>query len=41
MKILAHIQRSLLGLIFVVTELNGFFRFLYQPPFTATAPRAN
>jgi hypothetical protein len=37
MKVLTHIQRSLLGLIFVVTGLNGFFRFLHQPPFTAAA----
>lgn len=39
MKVLAHIQRSLLGLIFVVTGLNGFFRFLHQSPFTAAAAR--
>jgi putative oxidoreductase len=39
MKVLAHVQRSLLGLIFVVTGLNGFLRFLHQPPFTAAAAR--
>ena len=39
MKVLAHIQRSLPGLIFVVTGLNGFFRFLDHPPFTAAAAR--
>jgi putative oxidoreductase len=39
MKALAHIQRILLGLIFVVTGLNGFLRFLHQPPFAATAAR--
>jgi hypothetical protein len=39
MKVLAHIQRSLLGLIFVVTGLNGFFRFLHQPSFKTAAAR--
>ena len=39
MKFLPHVQRSLLGLIFVVTGLNGFFRFLPQRPFTAAAAR--
>ena len=39
MKVLAHIQRSLLGLIFVVTGLNGFFRFLYEPSFKTAAAR--
>jgi putative oxidoreductase len=39
MKVLAHIQRSLLGLIFVVTGLNGFFRFLHQPSFKTVTTR--
>lgn len=39
MKVLSHVQRSLLGLIFVITGLNGFFRFLPQRPFTAAAAR--
>ena len=39
MKALAHIQPSLLGLIFVVTGLNGFFRVLHQPPLTAPVAR--
>ena len=30
MRVVAHIQRSVLGLIFILTGLNGFFRFLHQ-----------
>jgi hypothetical protein len=33
MRVVAHIQRSVLGLIFILTGLNGFFRFLHQPSF--------
>jgi hypothetical protein len=28
MRVLAHMQRSLLGLILILTGLHGFFRFL-------------
>jgi putative oxidoreductase len=39
MKFLAHIQRSLLGLIFLVTGLNGFLRFLHEPSFKTPVAR--
>jgi putative oxidoreductase len=39
MKVLAHIQRSLLGLVFVITGLNGFIRFLHQPSIKSAAAR--
>lgn len=39
MRVLAHIQRSLLGLIFILTGLNGFFRFLHEPSFNTPAAR--
>jgi putative oxidoreductase len=32
MKIVSTISRYLLGLIFTVFGLNGFFQFLHQPP---------
>jgi hypothetical protein len=39
MKLLAHIQRSLLGLIFLLTGLNGLLRFLHQPSFKTPGAR--
>jgi hypothetical protein len=39
MRVVAHIQRTVLGLIFILTGLNGFFRFLHQPSLqTPAAP---
>ena len=32
MKIVSIIARYLLGLIFTVFGLNGFFNFIHQPP---------
>ena len=32
MKIVSIIARYLLGLIFMVFSLNGFFNFIHQPP---------
>lgn len=32
MKIVALVARSLLGLLFTVFGLNGFFHFIHQPP---------
>ena len=37
MKILTHIIRSLLGLIFLVFGLNGFLHFIPMPPPTGVA----
>lgn len=39
MRIPAHIQRSIPSLIFLVTGLNGFFRFLHEPSFKTSAAR--
>jgi putative oxidoreductase len=39
MRVVAHIQRTVLGLIFILTGLNGFFRFLHQPSFQTPAAR--
>ena len=32
MRLAAPISRSLLGALFLVFGLNGFFAFIYQPP---------
>ncbi|HEY0795453.1 MAG TPA: DoxX family membrane protein [Acidisarcina sp.] len=37
MKIAALIARILLGLVFVVFGLNGFFNFIHQPPMPGPA----
>src|SRR2546423_14867653 len=37
MKILTHISRFLLGLIFLVFGLNGFLHFIPMPPPSGTA----
>ena len=40
MRIISHLQRSLLGLVFVITGLNGLLHFLHDPSFKTAVARS-